>query len=242
LIKYELPYEAVGLKKDGENFPVEIFSKIVPYQGYSVKAIAIRRLVDRDPNVLSELRRLNQELETTVNENTDELRYTNERLRLELEERRRIEERLKIADQIISTVDNLIFISNEQGQITYASPSIYRLLGYTPEDILGDSWRKLTGGETGHRGNEENHNLSTLALNFKATGPTKPYERQIYDKQGQPHWILWQDTKGPDHSIIRIGYDITERKQAEAEILQRNRELTSLQAANFAITSSLDLH
>jgi PAS domain S-box-containing protein len=42
-------------------------------------------------------------------------------------------------------------------------------------------------------------------------------------------------------AVQLVIHDITERKRTEAEMLQRNRELTILQATGVAITSSLDL-
>ncbi len=42
LCGYEKPYEAIGLRKDGSIFPIEIQTKVVPYQGYDFRVVAIR--------------------------------------------------------------------------------------------------------------------------------------------------------------------------------------------------------
>jgi two-component system, cell cycle sensor histidine kinase and response regulator CckA len=44
---YEKPYEALGLRKDGTTFPVEIHGKAVPYQGRLVRVTVIRDLSER---------------------------------------------------------------------------------------------------------------------------------------------------------------------------------------------------
>jgi PAS domain S-box-containing protein len=45
----------------------------------------------------------------------------------------------------------------------------------------------------------------------------------VYDKQGRPHWILWQDTPGPAGTLIGVGSDVTERVQMQ-EALRRSEE------------------
>jgi PAS domain S-box-containing protein len=142
----------------------------------------------------------------------------------ELAERKQIEEKLKLSDLIISTVNTLILVANEHGEITYAGPSIHRMLGYLPEEVLGEGWLKLT-----RRDKTEDRERERIYLSAAAKGETEiittPYERQIYDKQGNLHWILFQDTKGSGNSIIGIGSDITKRKQAEQALKEKNEEL-----------------
>ena len=240
LAKMETPYEAIGLTKDGSMVPIELLSRSIIYKGQSVRVLGIRQVSEREvADVLWGLQKTNQALESQVKANTTELRYANERLRQELEERERIEERLRLSDQVISRINNLILVSDNQGEITYVSPSVYRMLGYSPEEVLGNVWLQLTRRDEADRDREKAYLLG--AANGTVKIESLPYERQIYDKEGNPHWLLWHDTKGPDDLIIGVGSDITERKLAEAEIIQRNRELTILQSAGAAITSSLDL-
>ncbi len=52
----EESYEAVGLKKNGETFPIEIRARHIPYQGRTVRVVAVRDI--------SERKRLEQELQT----------------------------------------------------------------------------------------------------------------------------------------------------------------------------------
>jgi PAS domain S-box-containing protein len=44
---YEEPYEAVGLRKDGSTFPAELCAKTVPYDGRTVRVVAIRDVAAR---------------------------------------------------------------------------------------------------------------------------------------------------------------------------------------------------
>src|SRR3954453_18604913 len=52
--------------------------------------------------------------------------------------------RFPLAESIISAVQNLVLVANDRGEVTFVSPSVYRLLGYTPEDVLGEGWLNLT--------------------------------------------------------------------------------------------------
>lgn len=45
--RYEEPYEAKGLRKDGTSFPVEVHGKMLTYQGRQVRVTAIRDLSER---------------------------------------------------------------------------------------------------------------------------------------------------------------------------------------------------
>jgi PAS domain S-box-containing protein len=44
---YEKSYEIIGVKKDGETFPVEIWGKAIPYQGRMVRVAALRDISER---------------------------------------------------------------------------------------------------------------------------------------------------------------------------------------------------
>lgn len=43
---YEKSYEAIGLRKDGSIFPIEIQTKVIPYQGYDFRVVAIRDITE----------------------------------------------------------------------------------------------------------------------------------------------------------------------------------------------------
>ncbi len=135
----------------------------------------------------------------------------------------KILDRLQLVRQIIYTTDTLILVANREGQIIYASPSVERALGYSPNEVLGDGWLKLTRPSQ-EEFVREKRGLTESARDERRVDPL-PYERQIYDKAGDLHWILWQDTHGPDQTLIGIGYDISAKKRAEEEL--------SLQRAHF---------
>ncbi len=124
--------------------------------------------------------------------------------------------RFPLAESIIAAVQNLVLVGNDRGEVTFVSPSVYRVLGYTPEEVLGEGWLNLTTRDDEERQHVK-HYLSAAAKGAVEVRPT-PYEREVQDKQGNRRWILWQDARGPGNSIIGIGSDITARKQMEEEL------------------------
>jgi PAS domain S-box-containing protein len=168
---------------------------------------------------LAELRAANRALQQQVMDLRAEIAAHAEETLPDSEAGTQIAKQFQLADHIVSTVQNLVFVANEQGEITFASPSVYRLLGYSPDEVLGDGWLNLTRTDSEER-QRVKHYLSAAAKGEREINPT-PYEREVQDKQGNRRWILWQDARGPGNSLIGIGSDITERKRLE-EALQRN--------------------
>lgn len=96
LLKYEQPYDAIGLKKDGQTFAIQIRSKAISYRGRMVRATAIREITERQQGeVLEALQRVKSELEAQVRDTTTELRFVNRQLQLELDERSQLEAELR---------------------------------------------------------------------------------------------------------------------------------------------------
>jgi len=44
---YELPYEAIGLRKNGDKFPMQLEARSVPYKGKSVRTVEFRDITDQ---------------------------------------------------------------------------------------------------------------------------------------------------------------------------------------------------
>ncbi len=89
---------------------------------YVCRDVTDRKRVELDYDLLS------LTLEKRVEEQTSELRESRERYR-------RLVEGLK---------DEYFFYATDpQGRLTYASPSIHSIMGYTPNEVLGRNWREF---------------------------------------------------------------------------------------------------
>lgn len=134
----------------------------------------------------------------------------------DITERKQVEEKLQLSDQILQRVSALVLVADPQGNIIYVSPAAKTILGYEPEELLGNNWWKLSRSVPMEAEIEKEY--VGRAAHGEVSIPTEAYERPIQDRWGNIHWISWVDTAGPGDLLIGVGHDITERKQAEARI------------------------
>jgi len=76
---YEQPYEAIGVRENGKEFPLRIEARMVTYKGKQVRTAEFRDITDIK-RVEDKLRKLNNELETRVIERTAKLEAINKEL------------------------------------------------------------------------------------------------------------------------------------------------------------------
>lgn len=132
----------------------------------------------------------------------------------DITERKQTDASLHLSSEILQRVKSLVLVSGKDGLITYASPSVKSMLGYEPEEMLGDGWWHHTSSDPEDGKRERSH---IVQLTAPATiVPGEPYERMIKSKSGELHCILWQDVKGPGDQLIGVGHDITERSRTVA--------------------------
>ena len=142
LSKYEEPFAAIGLKRDGTTFPIEIFSRAISHRGQMIRVMGIRELTEREPaEVVRTLQEAKKELKIEVKKSTTELRYSNERLQLELKARQQAEEALRESEeryrQLVEFSPDGIIIHTED-RIAFINAAGAKILGATePEQLIG---------------------------------------------------------------------------------------------------------
>lgn len=134
---------------------------------------------------------------------------------VDITERKKAEEALRLSSEILQRVNSLVLVSNKDGLITYASPSVKTILGYEPQDILGEGWWHLYRNDLDEGQGERSKIIGLASGESPVFGES--YERMVRDQAGQLHSILWQNVQGPDDLVIAVGHDITERKRLESE-------------------------
>ena len=180
--------------------------------------------------------RMNQKTEKLLRESqkmTEELRANEEQLRQNAEEMRATQEELEISNKNLETqikeVENaqkrlhsllenaseVISIYDEELKLKYQSPSVLKILGYTPEEMMsGKDMDRLTA-----KGEAAMKEMFELLLNDSHTPRTIQYT--YIKKDGKKIHIettgrnLLDDTA--ISGIILNSQDITERKRAEKE-------------------------
>ena len=117
-------------------------------------------------------------------------------------------------------VDNLaggfLYRHDTNGVFTYISPSITRVLGYSPEEFLTEFTQHLTD----HPVNKEVRERTALSIQGIQQ---PPYEVQLFHKDGNVCWLEVSeapvfDDDGQVIAVEGIAHDMTNRKQAEEEI------------------------
>lgn len=126
-------------------------------------------------------------------------------------------EEIKIqSDTILNSVESMLMVSDKEGNIIWASPSVEKMLGYRVKDIMGDQWWKLT-----YENQQEAQQVKAAIYNYvflNKKGFVDINKRKIKTADGDYKWIEWQLSKGANGSYISIGTDITKRISTELEL------------------------
>ena len=179
------------------------------------------------------LQELNENLDLRVEERTQELLSANRALGAEMAERVRVEEELRESERkyrnIIRNLEeqHFLYVHNTAGIFTYISPSIERMLGYTPEEFCTHYSRYLTDNPV----NAEVVRHTELSIRGEKQ---PPYPIEIYHKNGGVRWLevmeipIFSDD-GAVKAVQGIAADITDRKKAEAEREGLERQMQQTQ-------------
>ena len=128
-----------------------------------------------------------------------------------------------VTDAILEKLNSLIVVVNHHGKVEYVSPSAKRILGFEPQQLMGEGWWNLT------RTNEiERADIKALTfrqLEQNSLMESVPYERLLKTATGGDKWILWNTSKGPANTLVGIGHDITDRKKSEQLLAEKHKEL-----------------
>ncbi|MFP4580304.1 MAG: PAS domain S-box protein [Candidatus Sumerlaeia bacterium] len=118
--------------------------------------------------------------------------------------------------------DHFFYLHDPDGAMTFVSPSVTDILGYSQHDFL-HNWRRFF---TRHPANRKARDYRKLTIRGVHA---PPFELEVFHKDGSFHWlevreIPVRDGSGEKIAIEGIAHDITERKAAE-EALKRERNL-----------------
>ncbi|MCX5706297.1 MAG: PAS domain S-box protein, partial [Candidatus Omnitrophica bacterium] len=196
-------------------------------KGEIIGTTGIARDITERKKYEEKLREARAELEIRVKVRTADLSRTNEELRREIEEHRRVEKDLKKGEErykmLIEYLPLLVAVIDESGKFIVWSKYSEKLLGYTKEEVIG----KISQVEV-HESKEDAENVLRSAVKEGIYDD----EIKLRHKDGKivlVHLVV-VPFKDKDGFPIFYGFaeDISKRKQAENELLKSNKRLKQL--------------
>jgi PAS domain S-box-containing protein len=159
----------------------------------------------------------------------------------DISEQAQIEARLRESEEryrdLVEHSHDLICTHDLEGRILSVNRTAARVLGYEPDDVIGKNIRDILAPEVRH---EFKAYIAALRTNGEAKGlmliQTGAGERRIWEY----HNTLRREG-GATPMVRGIAHDITELKQAERALKQRNRQLSVLNQLSLAVSRSLNI-
>lgn len=131
-------------------------------------------------------------------------------------------EKLIFTNTIVNNGRSLVISSDKNGRINFISDNVKEILGYEPEELLGNGWwEKTIDDNTEHENTREK--IVNMYLNEEIS------TRMIRTSSGDYRWIQWSDKRFNDNLIVGIGQDITELRKLENDRLARHEKIEKQQ-------------
>ena len=171
----------------------------------------------------------------------EELRGLRKRMASELEDlHRKAQEQAKFLRLIIDTVPAVIVIKDREGRFLLANKYLEQMRGTPEAEILGKDDYAFLPAELADRYRQTDREvLETRQSRFYPEEPSRDHKgnRRYLDITKIP--LI--DADGQCSSILAVGVDVTERKQAEEKMRQQNEYLTALHETTLALMNHLEL-
>ena len=115
-------------------------------------------------------------------------------------------ERLIFTQDIINNTNSIIIATDSMGNVLYCNDSITKILGYSPDEVLGKAFWHLTEDAEFETGDYSNK--------FK---PNAVYFRKLKCKNGEYKFIQWADFKHTNNTYVATGQDVTSKISLETK-------------------------
>ncbi len=192
---------------------------------FTAGRLEVVKLISGQAAVSIEKVRLYENLEALVEERTRALSEANQKLSVEIEERNRVEEALRLSEVRYRTVfentGTAMCLIDEQGEILLVNDEFVRLTGYS-KDELDNKFQVLD--VVAPVDQERVRQIRQSRLEDPARAPNS-YEFQLIDRSGLEKTVLNTAAVLPGSQLIIISLlDITQTKQVELA-LQKSEAL-----------------
>jgi len=137
---------------------------------------------------------------------------------------------------LIESIGEIIYEFTSEGIIEYISPSIHKVLGYLPQELIGKSIFNII--------HEDDRLILAQRLASFELQINEIHEYRFFSKTGEIRWMRKSTTTldRKEKHITRIGtlIDITEKKKSEEELIKANRLYAVISQVNQAIVHTKD--
>lgn len=159
---------------------------------------------------------------------------------LEITEEKQTEAALEDSEKryqlLAENVTDAIFTSDMELNVTYVSPSIEFLLGYTPEELVGRSLIELMSPEsvwTAIKAVKEALEAEKIADQTKTRGESPPLEIKLKRKDGSMVWTevartFTRDSESRPIGILGVARNIEERKENQKALIESEAKYRTL--------------
>lgn len=148
-------------------------------------------------------------------------------------EERRVTERLRGFRKAIEHAGHAIFLTGPDGTIEYANPAVQSVVGYGPEEVVGENPRLWQSGE---------HDEAFYTELWEQISSGDVWEGEIINrrKSGELCWVDTTvapitDERGTVERYVAVERDVTERKERQLRIEEQNDRLERLNNTNEVI-------
>ncbi|MCH2224702.1 MAG: PAS domain S-box protein [Crocinitomicaceae bacterium] len=132
---------------------------------------------------------------------------------------------MKLKTKQFATFDDIqaiVLVTDENGIIIFVNKAVEDILGYAPEELIGDGWWNVTSRENDHI--KRKSDAAALARGELSVLNCHLHENDILTKDGRVVTTQWTVKRTNDGLLVAIAQDITQKKQLEQELIRKNNE------------------
>jgi PAS domain S-box-containing protein len=235
--------ELETIRKDGATVFIEVNSKLVTKDNEKKGILSVIRDITDRRKLEEELARYRENLEKLVDERTVELREVNKRLNEEIQERKKIDQELRESEQkfrmIFENANDGIAYVGDDGIILDVNERMEEILGRKRHDVVGRNFVEL-----GLFPPEEAEKQTEYFQALLAGKLTRMLDLHVLRRDGTtvPIEVNFRLIKKGSKKtrVLSIVRDITERKETEKALRQREEYFRVLTENASDITAILE--
>ena len=137
------PYEALGVRKNGQEYPLRLEARIIPFKGKQVRSVEFRDITDIK-EAEQALIDLNNELESRVNQRTEQLQLANEELKSTLQHLKETQTQLLHSEKMASLGILTAGVAHEiNNPLNYISGAYSGLQAYFENKSFSENYEEV---------------------------------------------------------------------------------------------------